>query len=112
MENEQKQNDTFLSVDKKPTANIWKIIAIVVIAMSAVEVAVKFINFTSAVGSDVAPLWAAVVSFLGILIPCGAVILLTQILDELKKLNDTKKAQFDEELSYQQNKKRDVRDND
>lgn len=89
--NEQNtQNDPFMSIDKKPTANGWKIVAIVVIALSAVEVAVKFVNFTSAVGSDVAPLWAAVVSFLGILIPCGAVILLTQILDELKKLNNNK----------------------
>lgn len=88
--NEQNTQQKTLSIDKKPTANGWKIVAIVVIALSAVEVAVKFINFTSAVGSDVAPLWAAVVSFLGILIPCGAVILLTQILDELKKLNNNK----------------------
>lgn len=92
MENNEQntQNAPFMSIDKKPTANGWKIVAIVVIALSAVEVAVKFINFTSAVGSDVAPLWAAVVSFLGVLIPCGAVILLTQILDELKKLNNNK----------------------
>ncbi len=88
--NEQNTQQETLSIDKKPTANGWKIVAIVVIALSAVEVAVKFINFTSAVGSDVAPLWAAVVSFLGVLIPCGAVILLTQILDELKKLNNNK----------------------
>ena len=88
--NEQNTQQKTLSIDKKPTANGWKIVAIVVIALSAVEVAVKFINFTSAVGSDVAPLWAAVVSFLGVLIPCGAVILLTQILDELKKLNNNK----------------------
>lgn len=81
MEQKQEQEQ-----EKKET-NGWKILAIVILAAAVINVLYRFFKFANTAGAAYDELLGAVITLASVSLSCGIVILLTQILDELKRLN-------------------------